>query len=79
MIALQFTEDQLLDALVKKINDGFCAAERNAPEEKVLTIVTLRRRAIHEALSRTDGDKTAAALLLGLSKSTLYRWLAKYS
>jgi two-component system response regulator HydG len=35
----------------------------------------LKRRAVFRALSKTGGDKMAAARLLKISKTTLYRWL----
>jgi DNA-binding NtrC family response regulator len=38
----------------------------------------LERRAIFRALRETSGDKLAAARLLGIGKTTLYRKLKEY-
>lgn len=70
MIPSQFSEDQLLDALVKKLNDGFSAPRVACG----FTLAEARKSKIREALRRTEGNATAAAKLLGISRSTLYRW-----
>ena len=38
----------------------------------------LERRAIEHALVQTRGDRTEAALLLGIGRTTLYRKLKEY-
>lgn len=46
-----------------------------AADQDILPLNELERRAIRLALRQVDGDKTAAARLLGIGKSTLYRRL----
>ncbi len=43
-----------------------------------ITLAELERRAIFRALHKTRGDKVAAARLLGIGKTTLYRKLKEY-
>jgi len=43
-----------------------------------MPLETLERRAIFRALQETSGDKLAAACLLGIGKTTLYRKLKQY-
>jgi DNA-binding NtrC family response regulator len=38
----------------------------------------LERQAIKHALQQTKGDRTEAALLLGIGRTTLYRKLKEY-
>lgn len=45
---------------------------------ELVPIVELERRAIFHALRQTQGDKLAAARLLGIGKTTLYRKLQEY-
>lgn len=42
-----------------------------------LMLAAHERRAVRAALARTDGDVTAAAELLGISRATLYRRIAR--
>jgi two-component system response regulator HydG len=48
------------------------------PEEHIIPIAELERRAILRAISDTNGDKLLAARLLGIGKTTLYRKLKEY-
>lgn len=43
-----------------------------------MTLAELERRAIYRALQKTRGDKLAAARILGIGKTTLYRKLKQY-
>lgn len=45
---------------------------------EVVPLEILERRAIFRALQETSGDKLAAARLLGIGKTTLYRKLKQY-
>jgi two-component system response regulator HydG len=54
------------------------AAERAQIPEELLPLEELERRAIFRALRETGGDKLAAARLLGIGKTTLYRKLKQY-
>ena len=50
-----------------------------APDaDEVVALEELERRAIVRALRETGGDKLAAARLLGIGKTTLYRKLKTY-
>ncbi len=44
----------------------------------VVPLVELERRAIEHALKQTRGDRTEAALLLGIGRTTLYRKIKEY-
>jgi DNA-binding NtrC family response regulator len=51
-----------------------------APEKnEVLPLEELERRAILRTLRETSGDKLAAARILGIGKTTLYRKLKQYN
>jgi transcriptional regulator with PAS, ATPase and Fis domain len=45
----------------------------------ILPLAEVERRAILEALKYTKGDRTAAAALLGIGRTTLYRKLKQYA
>jgi two-component system response regulator HydG len=50
-----------------------------ADETELVSLAELERRAVIHALRETGGDKFAAARLLGIGKTTLYRKLKEYS
>jgi DNA-binding NtrC family response regulator len=52
--------------------------EKMPSADELLPLVELERRAILRALRETSGDKLAAARLLGIGKTTLYRKLKQY-
>jgi two-component system response regulator HydG len=52
--------------------------ERPAEAGELVPLHVLERRAIFRALTETGGDKLAAARLLGIGKTTLYRKLKQY-
>ncbi len=52
--------------------------ERAPSGDELLPLEELERRAIFRALRETSGDKLAAARLLGIGKTTLYRKLKQY-
>jgi DNA-binding NtrC family response regulator len=52
--------------------------ERPGETDELLPLDVLERRAIFRALTETGGDKLAAARLLGIGKTTLYRKLKQY-
>jgi two-component system response regulator HydG len=52
--------------------------ERAPSTDELLPLEELERRAIFRALRETSGDKLAAARLLGIGKTTLYRKLKQY-
>ena len=56
-----------------------CPSGDPVPERrKLLPLEDMERRAILSALRETGGDKLAAARLLGIGKTTLYRKLKRY-
>jgi len=52
--------------------------ERRMGMDDLVPLEELERRAIFRALRETGGDKLAAARLLGIGKTTLYRKLKEY-
>jgi len=52
--------------------------EKPLEADELLPLEDLERRAIFRALRETNGDKLAAARLLGIGKTTLYRKLKQY-
>lgn len=48
------------------------------PANELVPLAELERRAVNHALRETGGDKLAAARLLGIGKTTLYRKLKEY-
>jgi len=59
-------------------NLQYSASERPSDMDELVPLETLERRAIFRALQETSGDKLAAARLLGIGKTTLYRKLKQY-
>ncbi len=60
-------------------NLQFASSERVRLNDDLLPLDELERRAIFRALRETGGDKLAAARLLGIGKTTLYRKLKQYN
>ena len=54
------------------------SSEKSLESNELTTIEEMIRRAILRALRETNGDKLAAARLLGIGKTTLYRKLKQY-
>lgn len=59
-------------------NLHYGARDRLPQTDEVLPLEELERRAILRALRESSGDKLAAARLLGIGKTTLYRKLKQY-
>jgi two-component system response regulator HydG len=59
-------------------NLQFNSAEKHPEGDELVPLDILERRAIFRALQETSGDKLAAARLLGIGKTTLYRKLKQY-
>ena len=59
-------------------NLHYPASERVPERDELLPIEELERRAILRTLRETGGDKLAAARMLGIGKTTLYRKLKQY-
>jgi len=59
-------------------NLQYAQTERYAEQNELVPLEELERRAIFHALRETSGDKLAAARLLGIGKTTLYRKLKQY-
>jgi len=54
------------------------ASERAPEKDELLPLEEMERRAILRTLRETGGDKLAAARMLGIGKTTLYRKLKQY-
>jgi DNA-binding NtrC family response regulator len=59
-------------------NLQYTASEKHSEGDELVPLEILERRAIFRALQETSGDKLAAARLLGIGKTTLYRKLKQY-
>ena len=59
-------------------NLQYGASESALQNDELLPLDELERRAILRALRESAGDKLAAARLLGIGKTTLYRKLKQY-
>jgi DNA-binding NtrC family response regulator len=59
-------------------NLQYSSTEKLGDVDELMPLETLERRAIFRALQETAGDKLAAARLLGIGKTTLYRKLKQY-
>jgi two-component system response regulator HydG len=59
-------------------NLQFTSMEKMPDSDELVPLEALERRAIFRALRETAGDKLAAARLLGIGKTTLYRKLKQY-
>jgi two-component system response regulator HydG len=59
-------------------NLQFTSSESLPDANDLVPLDALERRAIFRALRETSGDKLAAARLLGIGKTTLYRKLKQY-
>jgi two-component system response regulator HydG len=59
-------------------NLQYSASDRLPQNDELLPLDELERRAIMRALRESGGDKLAAARLLGIGKTTLYRKLKQY-
>ncbi|HKW57512.1 MAG TPA: sigma-54 dependent transcriptional regulator [Candidatus Acidoferrum sp.] len=60
-------------------NLHFPSGERVPEKDELLPMEELERRAILRTLRETGGDKLAAARMLGIGKTTLYRKLKQYA
>ena len=49
-----------------------------SPQQGIVSLQELEKRAIQHALQHTRGDRTVAAQLLGIGRTTLYRKLKEY-
>jgi DNA-binding NtrC family response regulator len=59
-------------------NLQYTSPEKLSDADELVPLDALERRAIFRALRETSGDKLAAARLLGIGKTTLYRKLKQY-
>jgi two-component system response regulator HydG len=60
-------------------NLHYGTSERVPDSNEILPLDELERRAILKTLRETSGDKLAAARMLGIGKTTLYRKLKQYN
>jgi two-component system response regulator HydG len=57
----------------------YSTSDRAPERNEILPLEELERRAILKTLRETSGDKLAAARMLGIGKTTLYRKLKQYN
>jgi two-component system response regulator HydG len=70
---------QLQNARIERDHREQAAAETEAPlTVEVRSIAEMEKQAILSTLRQLNGDKLAAARLLGIGKTTLYRKLKEY-
>ena len=69
---------EALAAAVAGTQHGGMGSAPIAPPRGVVSLQEVERRAIEQALRHTKGDRTSAALLLGIGRTTLYRKLKDY-
>jgi DNA-binding NtrC family response regulator len=77
--ALALGTGSIVSAADLPSNLHYSTSERAPEIDEVLPLEELQRRAILRMLRQTSGDKLAAARLLGIGKTTLYRKLKQYS
>ena len=63
---------------IRRVGEGRCGVKGDRFSAPAVSIEEVERRAIREALNRTDGNRGAAAKLLGISKRTLFYRLKRY-
>ena len=76
--AAELSSGPLLSVADLPTNLQSLAPARLPLDDEQITLAELERRAIFRALQKTRGDKMAAARLLGIGKTTLYRKLKQY-
>lgn len=76
--ALSLGSGPILQVADFPTNLHYGASDRMPQNDEVLRLDELERRAILRALREANGDKLAAARLLGIGKTTLYRKLKEY-
>ncbi len=76
--AVALGSDPVLHVSDLPSNLHYGASDRLPGNDELLPLEELERRAIYRALRETGGDKLAAARLLGIGKTTLYRKLKQY-
>ena len=76
--AVMLTEKKIIDIddLPKALLSGESVAA--VGEDTLLTFEELQARHLHRVLEHVEGDKTRAAQILGISRSTLYHFLARH-
>jgi transcriptional regulator with PAS, ATPase and Fis domain len=76
-LAVMMAEDAVVD--LKDLPKSLLAnhSEPATQEEKLLTFEELQTRHLRRVMEYVEGDKTRAAEILGVSRSTLYNLLAR--
>jgi len=76
-----FSRAQIMTGFVAAAGGGAhpgSVAAVNVPSQGIVPLRELEKRAIQQALQQTCGDRTTAAQLLGIGRTTLYRKLKEY-
>jgi DNA-binding NtrC family response regulator len=72
---VNFTRSQTAEGFVSAAVGGRTIV---LPQQDVVPLQELEKRAIQHALLHTRGDRTTAAQMLGIGRTTLYRKLKEY-
>jgi DNA-binding NtrC family response regulator len=76
--AVALGSDPIVNIADLPSNLQYPTTERAPEKDELLPLEELERRAILRTLRQTSGDKLAAARILGIGKTTLYRKLKQY-
>lgn len=74
-----FSRAEAVNGLAAAANGMHTAAQAPLSPNGVIPLQELEKRAIRHALEHTRGDRTTAAQLLGIGRTTLYRKLKEYA
>jgi two-component system response regulator HydG len=77
--AVALGSSQVVEVSDLPSNLHYSTSERVPEHNEILPLNELERRAILKTLRETSGDKLAAARMLGIGKTTLYRKLKQYN
>jgi two-component system response regulator RegA len=77
-IAKPIAADEMVSAVNRAVQRRDSSVTRALESSQIVPIDELERRYIHLVMEAVDGNKTQAAKLLGLDRTTLYRKLGRY-
>lgn len=77
-IAKPIAAEELVGAVNRAARRRDSSSTRALESSQIVPIDELERRYIHLVMEAVDGNKTQAAKLLGLDRTTLYRKLGRY-
>jgi len=75
---MNFSRAEAINGLAATANGASRTAAPPLPSHGIISLQELEKQAIRHALEHTHGDRTTAAQLLGIGRTTLYRKLKEY-